>query len=1094
MAVWAGGTELPPVKVAMSDDQSIIIGRILYEALKRSGYQMVAQVTGMRTAVADVNYGDAAILPLQTDGWDVRYENLLKVPVVIEHVEFTAYTRSSDSRKFSKWGDLAGLRLGYRWQNEYVANNVSRAKAGKLVTVNDHEELWASLLKNETDVVILPRVGHFEYKYPKGTRRAGVLERQPCYTYVNARYDYIVPLLTKSYKKMVADGTMSMIQDSRKLSSGKQIILHINSYNTQIEWERNQIESIRENLELVHDIEYRSIDLNSNELHSRASFNAIVSNLIRTDYVARYPDLIIASGNEALEFVLNNYYLLFPNVPVVFLGVQMFDKSMLYGLEAHVTGVSETVSFCETVSEMLRLYPNTRRIFILNDHALSKSIKLQEAIRKSIKSRSLPVEFVFNENKPFVEILEDIRGFGLDTLVLIGSYLSDTTTSYSEINVQKFVEAASKNPVFCMTAPYIGHGTIGGLVFSTDVQSSMATSMAAYILKGTSPAEIPIILNSALFNQWRFDYKTVKKHNIDVKTLPAGHAIVNRALPIWESNPLEFRLAVAVAVLLLMIICGLIVVSKALAKKQVAAKAASVAKSAFLANMSHEIRTPLNAIIGMTLIGMSATVPERMKQCFTKIEDASKHLLGVINDILEMSKIESGKFELSPTKFNFESMLRRVVGVVSFRVDEKKQRLEVRIDTDIPQNLIGDEQRLAQVITNLLNNAVKFTPEDGSISLGTQLTKEENGICVIQITVSDTGIGISREQQARLFQSFQQAESDTARKFGGTGLGLSISRSIVEMMGGKIGVESEPGKGSVFTFTVQMKRGEDKKQGMLGPSVNIGNVRVLAVDDDPAVLVFFKEIMKEMGIHCDVVGSAEDAFDIVEKNGQYDIYFVDWKLPGMDGVKLSKQLKEKEATPGQAAVIMISGAEWSAVEAEAKEAGVDKFVSKPIFPSMLVDVINECVGINPKQVEDVLPDNVGIFANHCVLLAEDVEINRYIVQALLEPTGLKIECAKNGAEAVRMLSETPEKYGMIFMDLQMPEMDGYEATHRIRELDIPNAKTIPIIAMTANVFREDIEKCLESGMNGHVGKPLDIDAVLHQLRLHLLKKAPRRLV
>ncbi|MCL1859468.1 MAG: response regulator [Oscillospiraceae bacterium] len=522
-----------------------------------------------------------------------------------------------------------------------------------------------------------------------------------------------------------------------------------------------------------------------------------------------------------------------------------------------------------------------------------------------------------------------------------------------------------------------------------------------------------------------------------------------------------------------------------LAKKQAEAKAASEAKSAFLANMSHEIRTPLNAIVGMTSIGISAADPDRMKYCFTKIEDASKHLLGVINDILDMSKIESGKFELSPTEFVFENMLRRVVGVVNFRIDEKKQKFEVHIGKHIPKNLIGDDQRLAQVITNLLSNAVKFTPEHGTISLDTEILGEENGIYTIQFKVTDTGIGISPEQQARLFQSFQQAESDTTRKFGGTGLGLSISRNIVEMMGGEIWVESEINKGSAFVFTVRMKRGETKIQGLLTSDVNIENLRILAVDDEPDVLVFFKDLTQELKINCDVVINGEEALDIVEKKGAYNIYFVNRNLPDIDGIELAKKLKDKVIEPGKSVVIMISAAEWSVVEDEAKKAGIDKFVSKPLFPSMLVNIINECLGFNSKVEEEKLTDNTGIFKNRRILLAEDIEINRDIVFALLEPTGLEIECALNGAEAVRMFSEEPQRYEMIFMDVQMPEMDGYESTRRIRALDIPESKTIPIIAMTANVFREDIEKCFESGMNGHVGKPIDIDEVIQQIKQYL---------
>ena len=1064
--VFASETELPTVKVAMSDDQSIIIDRLLYEGLRRSGFQMAGQVTGMRTAVADVNYGDAAILPLQTDGWDILYENLIKVPVVISHVEFNAYTRSGDMYNFADWDDLAGLRLGYRLQNAYVANNAWRADASKLVEVNSLEELWATLLDGETDVVVVPRAEKYEHRFPPGIKKAGVIEQQPCYTYVNNRYDYLVPLLEKAYKEMFADGTAAMIKDSRKPQDAneKQIILHINSYNEQIEWERSQIESIRRYVESGMTLAYRSINLNSNELHSQVSYNSIISDLIRTDYVARYPDLIMASGNEALEFVLNNYYLLFPDVPVVFWGAQGLDDSILYGLESYIAGISKTDSFYETALEMLRLYPETRRIFVLNDYYISRSIAMREGIEKSVESGSLPAEIVFSENKPFVDVLEEIRGFGSDTLVLISSYLSDIGGSfYSETDVQKLVTAASARPVFCLTTSYIGHGTIGGMVSDTDAYCIAVSAIATDLLKGVSPAEIPIIMDSTSLNQWQFDNVIVKKFGISNNSLPAGHILINRSLPVWESNPIEFSMAVAVAALLLLLICGLIIFSKILANKQAAAEAASIAKSAFLANMSHEIRTPMNAIIGMTSIGKSAVDTERMKFCFTKIEDASKHLLGVINDILDMSKIESKKFELSNTEFNFESTLRRVVGVVNFRADEKKLKFNVHIDKNIPPNLIGDNQRLAQIITNLLSNAVKFTPEHGAIDLDARFMEEEEGICTIQFSITDTGIGISREQQTRLFQSFQQAENDTTRKFGGTGLGLSISKNIVEMMGGSIWVESELGKGSTFSFTVRLKRGIEIKQGLPASGTNIENLRILAVDNDSDVLIYFKEIMQELGIYCDIVKSGEDALDIVEKNGQYNIYFIERMLTGMSGAELTRRLKEKTASPEKAI----------------------KILPKPLFPSAIVDAINECLGIDQEQAEGVMNDTAGIFANKSILLAEDVEINRDIVSALLEPTMLKIDFAENGAEAVRIFSQTPEKYRMIFMDLQMPEMDGYEATRRIRALDIPAAKKIPIIAMTANVFREDIEKCFESGMNGHIGKPLDINDVLGQLRRYL---------
>jgi signal transduction histidine kinase/AmiR/NasT family two-component response regulator len=404
------------------------------------------------------------------------------------------------------------------------------------------------------------------------------------------------------------------------------------------------------------------------------------------------------------------------------------------------------------------------------------------------------------------------------------------------------------------------------------------------------------------------------------------------------------------------------------------ANAASKAKSEFLSNMSHEMRTPLNAITGMTAIGRNAKDMERKDYALDKIGDASAHLLGVINDVLDMSKIEANMLELSPVEFNFEKMLQKVAAVINFRIDEKKQKLTVKIDEEIPKTLIADDQRLAQVVANLLSNAVKFTPQEGSIALDTRLTGEENGFCTIQVLVSDNGIGISEEQQKHLFNPFQQAESSTTRKYGGTGLGLAISKSIVEMMGGAIGVQSEPGKGSVFSFTIQAKRGMEEQT------------------------------------------SADTRWE------------------------------------------------------EKKQENIE-----------------------------------GVFAGYRILLAEDMEINREIVVTLLEPTQLEIDCAENGAQAARMFSEAPDRYDLIFMDVQMPEMDGYEATRRIRAIeaerdasvDFTNGETqskdrilrgqIPIIAMTANVFKEDIEKCLDAGMNGHVGKPINFNDIIDKLNVFLYK-------
>ena len=513
------------------------------------------------------------------------------------------------------------------------------------------------------------------------------------------------------------------------------------------------------------------------------------------------------------------------------------------------------------------------------------------------------------------------------------------------------------------------------------------------------------------------------------------------------------------------------------------AEAASRAKTNFLSNMSHEIRTPMNAIIGMTAIGKSAPDIKKKDYSFEKIEGASSHLLDIINDILEMSKIEAGKFELSPAEFNLEKMLQRVVNIISFRVDEKKQRLSVYLEENTPLSLIGDDQRLAQIIANLLSNAVKFTPEEGSISVRVSPVSKEDVICVLKFEVKDTGIGISAEQQARLFSMFEQAESNTSRKFGGTGLGLAISKHIVELMDGKIWIESELGKGAAFIFTVRAELGTEKPVDLLPPEVDWSSVRILVVDDDPELLEYFKLMADQIGVFCDTAIGGEEALQLIESNGTYDIYFIDWKMPVMDGIELSSKIKK--ISSGHSVIIMISAVEWNVIQREAEDAGVDDFMSKPLFSSSVAEYIKKYIGVAESSTGTPEGNKIDTFSGKRILLAEDVEINREILITMMEPLQIEIDCAVNGVEAVEMFSAEPDRYDLVFMDLQMPVMDGFEASREIRSLNFEKAKTVPIVAMTANVFREDVEKCLEAGMNDHIGKPLDFDKVLEKLKFFL---------
>ena len=511
------------------------------------------------------------------------------------------------------------------------------------------------------------------------------------------------------------------------------------------------------------------------------------------------------------------------------------------------------------------------------------------------------------------------------------------------------------------------------------------------------------------------------------------------------------------------------------------AEQANKAKTAFLSNMSHEIRTPMNAIIGLDNIAMNdPETPEKTKEYLAKINTSAEHLLNLINDILDMSRIESGRMILKNEEFSFSKMLESINTMFSGQCLDKKQNYSCNIKGQVDDYYIGDNMKLRQILINILGNAVKFTPEGGNISLDIQRTAQFDDRSTLQFTIKDNGIGMSEDFLPHIFDTFAQEDATSTNKYGSSGLGLAITKNIIEMMNGTIRVESKKGEGTTFIVSVTLNDSERKDTVEEELNIHPGDMAVLVIDDDPVAGEHAKLVLEQAGIAAEIALSGAEGIEMAKlrhvRHEPYNLILVDWQMPEMDGVVTTRKIRE--IVGNESAIIILTAYKWDDILEEAVKAGVDSFIAKPLFATNVLEEFKSASTKKQIKADEVTVDLRGLR----VLVAEDVEVNAEILQMILESKEIISDVAVNGKVAVDLFeSHSEDYYAAILMDVRMPEMDGLEATRNIRAMGRPDAAVIPIIALTANAFDEDVQRSLQAGLNAHLTKPIQPEVLFETL-------------
>ena len=848
----------------------------------------------------------------------------------------------------------------------------------------------------------------------------------------------------------------------------KKKILLLHSYHQNLEWTQNIEEGFKNTLEN----KLSNYELYVEYMDTKRFDYEKIARELEGVYNQKYKevplDLIVTSDDNALNFMLNYGQDFFPSAPVVFCGVNNLARKELTQRDM-ITGFIEEASIRETIQLMLEIHNNPNRIVVINDDTPTGEANRErlESIRPDFVNKT---NFAFWQDYSMQELQTKLADLEEDTAVLLLSFNRDRLGQrFTYQETIKQLNPYADVPIYSVWDFYLGEGIVGGKLISGFSQGKMAATRGIKILRGQTNE----INSDSETNKYMFDYQRLQEFDIAESDLPPGSMIVNRPDSFYYKHKTEIWMiggiiAIAISLVLAVFLFMTIRSIKEKEKAKRKAEKANQAKSEFLANMSHEIRTPINAIKGIIYLVLDTPLSAKQRNYLEKIQTSTNSLLGIINDILDFSKIEAGKLELEEKEFLLDEVLNNLANQVAIKAYDKG--LDFFYDTDhVPHKLIGDPLRLGQILLNLVNNAIKFT-EEGEVRLIIRKVAEKGEKIRLKFTVKDTGIGMTAEEQEKLFEKFTQADSSTTRNHGGTGLGLSISRELVQKMSGKMEVDSEIGEGSTFNFTAEFGLGEQPQIVKRLETYGLEDKKILIVEDKQINRKVLRELVASFDLDVTAVTSAEESIEELKKE-TYDLIFMDWKMPGLDGLEAAKIIKrdlELETVP-KIILVTAFGEELE----KSQEKKIDDVLFKPVTQSNLCDaIINTLTSYSQYEsnlaTNDFAAESLGGIK---ILLVEDNEINQQVALEILNKVDAEVTVANNGQKAVEDVKE--EDFDLILMDIQMPEMDGYEATSIIREeLEL---EKLPIIAMTANAIKADRKRALAVGMDDYITKPIELE-------------------